>query len=162
MLSITAALEGVVMSLFPAVRALVIGGGVVGCAVLYELARHNIDALLIEAELDIGEGTSKANSAIFHTGFDAKPGTYEATLLRRAASLWPVVIEDLAIPFLAVGALMLARTSEERNRLAGPVSANAAVQGIETELLSLHEGNFARYWIRPSEFRQWKEIWGNK
>jgi len=130
-----AALEGLVMSLVPAVRALVIGGGVVGCAILYELARHNIDALLIEAELDLGEGTSKANSAIVHTGFDAKLGTYEATLLRRAASLWPAVIEELAIPFLAVGALMLARTTEERDRLAGPVTANAAAQGIETELL---------------------------
>src|SRR5215217_5608159 len=120
----------------PTVRALVIGGGVVGCAVLYELARHNIDAVLIESELDLGEGTSKANSAIVHTGFDAKPGTHEATLLRRAASLWPLVIEDLAIPFLAVGALMLARTSGERDHLAGPVTANAAAQGIETELLS--------------------------
>src|SRR5215218_9468316 len=134
-LPVMAALEGLVMSLVPAVRALVIGGGVVGCAVLYELARHNIDALLIEAELDLGEGTSKANSAIVHTGFDAKPGTYEATLLRRAASLWPAVIGDLAVPFLAVGALMLARTSEERDRLAGPVTANATAQGIKTDLL---------------------------
>src|SRR5215217_7935633 len=134
-LPVMAALEGLVMSLVPAVRALVIGGGVVGCAILYELARHNIDALLIEAELDVGEGTSKANSAIVHTGFDARLGTYEATLLRRAASLWPAVIEELAIPFLAVGALMLVRTSEERDRLAGPVTANAAAQGIETELL---------------------------
>jgi glycerol-3-phosphate dehydrogenase len=133
--TLTAAPEGLVMSRVPAVRALVIGGGVVGCAVLYELARHNIDALLIEAELDVGEGTSKANSAIVHTGFDAKPGTYEAALLRRAAALWPAVIEGLAVPFLAVGALMLARTSEERDRLAGPVTANAAAQGIETELL---------------------------
>src|SRR5215207_9984488 len=133
-----AALEGHVMSLDPAVRALVIGGGVVGCAVLYELARHNIDALLIEAELDVGEGTSKANSAIVHTGFDAKPGTVEATLLRQAASLWPSVIEELAVPFLAVGALMLARNPVERDRLAGPVTTNAAAQGIQTELL-LHD-----------------------
>jgi glycerol-3-phosphate dehydrogenase len=137
-LIVMAALEGHVMSLVPAVRALVIGGGVVGCAVLYELARHNIDVLLIEAELDVGEGTSKANSAIVHTGFDAKPGTVEATLLRRAASLWPSVIEELAVPFLAVGALMLARTPEERDRLAGPVTTGAAAQGIQTELL-LHD-----------------------
>lgn len=33
------------------------------------------------------------------------------------------------------------------------------IEAVETELLSLHEGNFARYWIRPPEFKQWKEIW---
>jgi len=34
------------------------------------------------------------------------------------------------------------------------------VEIIDTELLSLHEGNFARYWIRPSEFEKWKRVWG--
>ena len=33
------------------------------------------------------------------------------------------------------------------------------VETIDTELLSLHEGNFARYWVRPSEFKNWKTIW---
>ncbi len=33
------------------------------------------------------------------------------------------------------------------------------IEAIETELLSLHEGNFARYRIRPAEFRRWKEVW---
>lgn len=33
------------------------------------------------------------------------------------------------------------------------------IELIETELLSLHEGNFARYRITPSEFRRWQDIW---
>lgn len=33
------------------------------------------------------------------------------------------------------------------------------VEAVETELLSLHEGNFARYKVRPSEFFTWKERW---
>ncbi|HEX5026312.1 MAG TPA: hypothetical protein VFV68_13615, partial [Agriterribacter sp.] len=33
------------------------------------------------------------------------------------------------------------------------------IDAVETELISLHEGNFARYWIRPSEFKAWKEVW---
>jgi hypothetical protein len=33
------------------------------------------------------------------------------------------------------------------------------IESVETELLSLHEGNFARYRIRPSEFKRWKELW---
>jgi Fic family protein len=33
---------------------------------------------------------------------------------------------------------------------------------VETELLALHEGNFARYWISPAAFKAWKELWGNE
>lgn len=36
------------------------------------------------------------------------------------------------------------------------------IEAVETELLSLHEGNFARYWITPKEFRRWKDMWENK
>jgi len=115
--------------------AAVIGGGVVGCAVLWELARHGVRAVLIEAEPDIGEGVSKANSAIVHTGFDARPGTLEARLLRRAADTWPAVIDRLGVPFLAVGALMLARTDGEVRRLRGEIQRNATNLGVRTELL---------------------------
>lgn len=117
------------------VRAVVIGGGVVGCAVLRELARHRIEALLVEAEPDLGEGASKANSAIVHTGFDAHAGTLEARLIRRASQLWPDVVDELGVPFLAVGALMLARTIEERQRLVSEVQANATALRVETTLL---------------------------
>ncbi|WP_199417126.1 Fic family protein [Chitinophaga silvatica] len=36
------------------------------------------------------------------------------------------------------------------------------VETVDTELLSLHEGNFARYYIRPTEFKKWKEVWNRK
>jgi glycerol-3-phosphate dehydrogenase len=69
-----------------------------------------------------------------HTGFDAKPETLEATMLRRAASLWPALIDELGVPFLDVGALMLARADGDLERLA-QVRAGAAGLGVETELL---------------------------
>lgn len=117
-------------------RALVIGGGVIGCAVLRELVRQGIsDVVLVEAESDVCEGTSKANSAIVHTGFDAKPGTIEARLLRRAAELWPSTIDELGVPYLAVGALMIARTEEEAGRLGTGMAAIATRVGVETTLL---------------------------
>ena len=53
----------------------VIGAGVIGCAVARELSRRRARILVLERESDVGEGTSKANSAIIHGGFDAKPGT---------------------------------------------------------------------------------------
>jgi glycerol-3-phosphate dehydrogenase len=117
------------------VQAVVIGGGVVGCAVLRELALRGIDAVLLEAEADIGQGTSKANSAILHTGYDAKPGTTEAALLRRSRELWPELIDELGVPFLAVGAVMLAMTTDERRRLVDEIVPVADAHGVPTEVV---------------------------
>ena len=46
-----------------------------------------LDVALVEARNDVGDGTSKANTAILHTGFDAKPGTLESRLVRRGYEL---------------------------------------------------------------------------
>ncbi|HEU4572093.1 MAG TPA: FAD-dependent oxidoreductase, partial [Candidatus Limnocylindrales bacterium] len=119
----------------PPLPVVVVGGGVVGCSILREFARRGIAALLVEAEADVCEGTSKANSAIVHTGFDSKPGTVESRMLRRAAELWPAQIDELGVPFLAVGALMLARTADEAARLESEIAANATALGVRTELL---------------------------
>ena len=53
----------------------VIGAGIVGSAIARTLAGHELSVALLDARDDVGEGTSKANTAILHTGFDAKPGT---------------------------------------------------------------------------------------
>src|SRR5690242_20727694 len=119
-------------------QAVVIGGGVVGCAILRELALRGVEAILLEAEPDIGEGASKANSAILHTGFDAKPGTVEARLLRRSAELWPELLDELGVPALTCGALMLARTTDESRGL-HDVAALATQHGVTTELLGTAE-----------------------
>lgn len=50
----------------------IIGAGVVGCAVARELTRFNVNVTVLEAGSDVAEGASKANSAIVHAGFDAK------------------------------------------------------------------------------------------
>ena len=56
----------------------VIGGGVIGCAVARELSRYQVKACVVEREEDVCSGTSKANSAIVHGGFDAEPGSLKA------------------------------------------------------------------------------------
>lgn len=131
------------------VQAVVIGGGVIGCAVLRALAQRGVDAVLLEAEPSIGEGTSKANSAIVHTGFDAHPGTTEAEMLRRAALLWPAVIDELSVPFLQVGALMLGRDMAEATRLRDEVASNAARLGVETNLLDRDELRRVAPYVTP-------------
>ena len=54
---------------------IIIGGGVVGAAAARELSRYELSVCLLEKEEDVCSGTSKANSAIVHAGFDALPGT---------------------------------------------------------------------------------------
>ena len=58
----------------------IIGAGIIGCACAYELSKYNVKVALIEKENEICCGTTKANSAIIHAGFDAKPGSLKAKM----------------------------------------------------------------------------------
>jgi glycerol-3-phosphate dehydrogenase len=118
---------------------LVIGGGVVGCAILRELTRYRASVALIERNPDICEGTSKSNSAIVHTGFDAPPGTLEARLLADARDLWPSVIADLHIPYLQTGALMLALTPEDLRTIEREIIPKAERNGVTLQPLTREE-----------------------
>ncbi len=65
----------------------IIGAGVVGTAIARELSKDNVSIALIDAKSDVGDGTSKANTAILHTGFDMVPGSLESTLVARGYPL---------------------------------------------------------------------------
>jgi glycerol-3-phosphate dehydrogenase len=97
----------------------VIGAGLVGAAIARELAGFDLRVVLLEARDDVGDGTSKANTAILHTGFDAKPGTLEATLVRRGYELLGAYAEVVGIPVERTGALLVAWTEEELAALPG-------------------------------------------
>ncbi|MDW8005104.1 MAG: NAD(P)/FAD-dependent oxidoreductase [Thermomicrobium sp.] len=100
-----------------AVDFLVIGAGVVGCAIARELARSRCRVLVVEAAEDVGEGASKANSSILHTGFDAKPGTLEARLVSAGWRLWRELAGELDLPIESIGALMVALDEHEQRAL---------------------------------------------
>ncbi|MGV9942368.1 FAD-dependent oxidoreductase [Streptomyces sp. NPDC003401] len=92
----------------------IVGAGVVGCAVARELARRpRLRVALVEAQDDIGQGTSKANTAILHTGFDAVPGSLEARLVREGARLLTAYAAESGIPVDPVGALLVAWDDEQ-------------------------------------------------
>jgi glycerol-3-phosphate dehydrogenase len=91
----------------------VIGGGVVGCAVARELAGYQISVVLLESKDDVGDGTSKANTAILHTGFDTHPGTVESRLVPRGYRLLSDFAQRAGIPVESTGAVLVAWTEEE-------------------------------------------------
>jgi glycerol-3-phosphate dehydrogenase len=95
----------------------IVGAGAVGCAVARELTRRGARCVLVEAGSDVGAGTSKANTAIHHTGFDAKPGTIESRLVARGYRLLDEYAARVGIPLARLGALMIAWTPEQREAL---------------------------------------------
>ncbi len=130
----------------------VIGGGVVGCAVMRRFALAGAKTVLIEAAPDILAGASKANSAILHTGFDAPPGSLECQLVQAGYREYLEIHAAYNLPLLQTGALVCAWNEDEAARLEGivaqarlnnvadvwPLGAEAAralVPGLSTRLL---------------------------
>ena len=95
----------------------IIGGGVVGTAIARELAGYQVRCLLLEADGDVGNGTSKANTAILHTGFDATPGTLESRLVARGSALLREYAQRAGIAVERTGALLVAWTQEQAGSL---------------------------------------------
>ena len=89
----------------------VIGAGVVGTAIARALACQDVSCVLIDAANDVGTGTSKANTAILHTGFDTVPGSLESRLLRRGYALLGEYARRAGIPVERTGALLVAWTA---------------------------------------------------
>jgi glycerol-3-phosphate dehydrogenase len=108
----------------------VVGAGDVGAAIARELARFELRIALIEAGPDVGAGTSKANTAILHTGYDAKPGTLEARLVARGHDLLLSYADEVGIPVERTGALLVAWNEEELGRF-GAIRENAERCGYE-------------------------------
>lgn len=91
----------------------VVGAGVIGSLIARELSRYNIKVALVEKHNDMAMGTSKANSAIVHAGFDAKPGTLKAKLNVEGTAIMPELCKTLSVPFKPIGSLVVAFSDEE-------------------------------------------------
>jgi glycerol-3-phosphate dehydrogenase len=85
----------------------IIGAGVTGAFITRELSRYRVSICLLEKEADVGMGTSKANSAIVHAGFDVSPGTLKARLNVRGNELMGQMAKELDVHFKRIGSLVL-------------------------------------------------------
>ena len=86
---------------------IVIGAGVSGAAVARELSRYQTEVCVLEKEEDVCCGTSKANSAIIHAGYDAEPGSNMAKMNVRGNAMMDELCRDLDIPFKRNGSLVV-------------------------------------------------------
>ncbi len=113
----------------------VIGAGVVGCAVARELVASGLSTVILEARGDVGDGTSKANTAILHTGFDSTPGSLESRLVARGYHLLEQYADAAGIAVERVGAVLVAWDDEQLAALPS-LAEKASRNGYEeTELV---------------------------
>ena len=96
---------------------IIIGAGVCGSAIARELSRYHADILVLEKEEDVCCGTSKANSAIVHAGFDAKPGTLKARLNVQGSEMMEKLSRELDFSYERCGSLVLCMAQDDLPRL---------------------------------------------
>lgn len=94
-------------------EVLVIGAGVVGCAIARELSKYNVSTLLLEKEIDVGSGVSKGNSGVLHTGLYYPRGSLKAKLCVEGRLMIPKIAQQLNVPYKLCGKHVIARTNEE-------------------------------------------------
>jgi glycerol-3-phosphate dehydrogenase len=117
----------------------VIGAGVVGCAIARQVGRSQRSCVLIEARNDVGDVTSKANTAILHTGFDAPPGSLEAQLVRDGHRLLRSYAETTGIPIERTGAVVVAWNAEQEAELPTLLSKAHVNSYAAADLISANE-----------------------
>ena len=112
---------------------LIVGGGVTGCAIARELSRYQLNICLLEREEDVCAGTSKANSAIVHAGFDATPGSNKAIFNVRGSLMMEQLCADLDIPYRRCGSLVLSFDAADRPKLDALLQRGVenGVEGLE-------------------------------
>lgn len=95
----------------------IIGCGVTGAAVACQLAKKQVSVLILEAENDVSMGTTKANSAILHAGYDPEPGTSMARLNVRGSALAKEICAALDVPYKQTGSFVVAFGPEQEKTL---------------------------------------------
>ena len=93
---------------------IIIGAGITGTAVAHFISKTALSVLVVEAKEDVAEGSTKANSAIVHAGYDAKPGTLKAKYNVEGNLMYPALAKQLGFPFLNNGSLILCFDEKDR------------------------------------------------
>ncbi|AOM83577.1 Glycerol-3-phosphate dehydrogenase [Salisediminibacterium beveridgei] len=124
----------------------IIGGGITGTTIARACSTKNLKTLLLEKDNDVANGTTKANSAIVHAGFDCKPGTNKARTNVEGNRLYPMLCRMLDVPYRQNGSLLLAFSEEDRNHLEhllrqGQQNGVPDLQIIEAKELQAMESN---------------------
>jgi glycerol-3-phosphate dehydrogenase len=125
---------------------IIIGAGVVGCAIARELSRYQLKVLVLDKESDVARGASGRNSGVVHSGIQVPAGSLKARLNIVGSKLFPQLCRQLGVPYRRVGKLIVAQCEEEldtllRMKQAGGATGIADLQLLDTRGLKRMEPN---------------------
>ncbi len=92
---------------------IIIGGGVIGCAIAQNLSKYKLNIKVLEKGVEVCQGTSKANSAIVHAGYDAPEGSLKSALNIKGSKIFPELSKKLGFIYINTGSLVLAYDESE-------------------------------------------------
>lgn len=113
----------------------VIGAGVTGASIARELARYQLNILVLEREADICWGTSKANSGVVHAGYAATPGSLKAKFNVLGTEMLPQLCKELVVPFRQNGTFVVALEDDDTSEI-DKLKRQGDQNGVPTELLT--------------------------
>lgn len=108
----------------------IVGGGIIGCAIARELSRYSLQTVVIEAANDIACGTTKANGGLIHSGYDPAPGTMKSKVNARGNKLYSTWSKELGFEFKRTGSMVLAFTQSDCEHLQ-TLLENGHANGVE-------------------------------
>ena len=114
----------------------IIGGGVIGSSIARALSKYQCRTVLLEKEEDVCSGTSKANSAIVHAGYDAKTGSLKAKLNVKGNAMMGELSKELDFDFKRNSSLVLCFAEEDRPALQALYERGMANGVPDLEILS--------------------------
>lgn len=117
---------------------IIIGAGVVGAQIARRLSKYKLNILVLEKENDVGDGSSSANSAIIHSGYDPLPGTLKAKLNVLGNQMYDEICSDLDVEFKRIGSLTLSN-SEEEDEILKELVLRAEQNNVEVKLINQEE-----------------------
>ncbi len=126
------------MEFITSADVVVVGGGITGTAILRELSKYALDCLLVEKEPDLAMGTTKANSAILHAGFDAPTGSLKALTNVRGNKLYHELEKELDLDIKWTGS-MVAATNEEEMQTLQELLQRGRANGVEGLKILTHD-----------------------
>jgi len=122
----------------PCYDVAIIGGGIVGNSIARELSRYELNVILIDKEIEVSFGVSKANSGIIHSGIHDSAKTLKGRLCFQGNKLWEELAKELRVPFERVGEILVARKDCDVPVL-GKLLGNAEANGVPARMVGNEE-----------------------
>lgn len=130
--------------------AIIIGCGITGAAMAFELSKYRLKVAVLEAENDVATGATKANSAILHAGYDPTPGSLMARLNVRGSALAKELCAKLDVPYEQTGSLVVGFSEADEEALLA-LYRRGKENGVEgLDLLSGDEARVIEPFLSPA------------